>query len=57
MARDYFSGAITSAPQSVPAKAIIPATRAARVAINNHLPFTLSSLREASNYTRTSHHP
>ena len=52
----YFSGAIPSATQSVPAKAIISATMAAKVA-NNHLPFTTSSLREASNYPRISHHP
>ena len=57
MASEYFSGAITSATPSVLAKAIIPATRAAKVANNTHLPFTLSSLRQASNYTRTSHHP
>src|SRR5215208_4660946 len=42
--------------QAVPAKAIIPTTRAPRVAINDHLAFTTSSLRAASNYTRTSHH-
>jgi hypothetical protein len=57
MSRGYFSDAIPLAAQSVPAKAIIPTTMAARVANNNHLPFTNSSLREASNYTRTSHHP
>jgi hypothetical protein len=38
----YFSGAILSAAQGVPAKAIIPTTRAARVANNIHLPFTPS---------------
>jgi hypothetical protein len=41
MPSGYFTGAITSAAQSVPAKAIIP-TRAARVAINSHLAFTPS---------------
>jgi hypothetical protein len=53
----YFSGTIPSAAQSVPAKAIIPATKAARVANHTHLPFTNYSLREASNYPRTSHYP
>ncbi len=38
----WFSGTIPSAVQSVPAKAIIPTTKAARVAINNHLAFTPS---------------
>jgi hypothetical protein len=41
------------AAYAAPAKAIIPTIRAARVVNNNHLAFTLSSLREASNYTRS----
>src|SRR5215208_1005215 len=49
-------GSPSGTAQAVPAKAIIPTTRAPRVAINIHLAFTNSSLREASNYTRTSHH-
>jgi hypothetical protein len=56
MPRGYFSGAIPSAAQSVPAKAIIPATRVARVANNTYLSFTNSFLREASNYPRTGHY-
>jgi hypothetical protein len=55
MLRGYFSGATPSAAHSAPALAIIATTRAARVANNTHLSFADSSLREASNYTRTGH--
>src|SRR5918995_3092799 len=44
----------TSPPwaRAAPERAIIPTTRVARVANINHLAFTNSSLRGASNYTR-----
>jgi hypothetical protein len=44
----------TSPPwaRAAPERAIIATTRAARVANINHLAFTNSSLRRASNYTR-----